>query len=142
MMNIIFYFLIILLSIIAMEGVAILTHKYIMHGPGWFLHKSHHSKHKNVFELNDFYFIIFAIPSVFCIVYGTYYINFITLSIGIGILGYGLIYVFLHDIFVHQRIKTKIFSNSKYLKKVRKSHLIHHSIKTKNGAKNFGFITY
>ena len=142
MINLVIYFIIIFISIIGMEIVAIITHKYIMHGPGWFLHKSHHSKHNNLFELNDIYFIIFAIPSVFCIVYGTYYTNFIILSVGIGILGYGLIYVFLHDIFVHQRIKTKIFSKSKYLKKVRKSHLIHHSIKTKNGAKSFGFMTY
>ncbi len=42
-----------------MEIVAIFAHKYIMHGPGWFLHKSHHKKHNNKFELNDLYFIFF-----------------------------------------------------------------------------------
>ena len=29
-----------------------------------------------------------------------------------------------------------------YFKKIKKAHLKHHSIKKKNGATNFGFITY
>ena len=53
-----------------MECIAILSHKYIMHGPGWFLHKSHHTKNTSFFELNDYYFIIFSLPSILNIVLG------------------------------------------------------------------------
>ena len=142
MLDYLLYIAIVIMSIIIMEVVAILTHKYIMHGPGWFLHKSHHSKKRGFFELNDFYFIIFSIPSIYCILNGLKYNNNIILSIGIGILFYGLIYIFLHDIFVHRRFSIVKKVNSPYLKKVRKAHLKHHSAKTKKGCTNFGFITY
>ena len=31
-----------LATVIAMEGVAYVAHRWVMHGPGWFLHESHH----------------------------------------------------------------------------------------------------
>ena len=144
MLNILFYILIIIISVIFMEIVAILSHKYIMHGPGWVLHKSHHIKARNQkdFELNDLYFIFFSSPSIFCIIYGFLYSDYLFLAIGIGILMYGVIYVVLHDIMVHGRFGLKLSLNINYLKKIRKSHMKHHSCKEKNGATNFGFITY
>lgn len=41
-MNIIIYILILVGTFIAMEGVTWLTHRYIMHGLLWYLHKDHH----------------------------------------------------------------------------------------------------
>ena len=131
-----------ILSILFMECIAILSHKYIMHGPGWFLHKSHHTKNTSFFELNDYYFIIFSLPSILNIVLGILNNNPILLSIGLGILAYGLIYICLHDIMVHKRLGFSIKPTNKYLMKIKHSHLKHHSNKTKNGATNFGFITY
>ena len=142
MLNILLYLFIVIVSVIFMEIVAIFTHKYIMHGVGWFLHKSHHTNHDNKFELNDFYFVIFSLPSMFSIIYGLLIGNYILLSMGIGILIYGLIYIFLHDMYVHNRLGIKIRIESNYLKKIKKSHQKHHSVKSKNGASNFGFITY
>ena len=53
-----------------MEFVAIFSHKYIMHGPGWIFHKSHHiNKDKHKFELNDYYFLFFL--------YHQYYVLFL-----------------------------------------------------------------
>ena len=121
-----FYFFIIVISILIMELVAILSHKYIMHGPGWFLHKSHHTKHQHRFELNDIYFIIFASPSCFCLIYGLLYSNYIFISIGIGIFLYGCIYIFLHDLLVHQRFGIKLGIKNSYLNKIKKVHLQHH----------------
>ena len=142
MLNLIFYSAIIILSIILMEVVAIFSHKYIMHGPGWFLHKSHHKTHNKKFELNDLYFIIFSIPSILCLFLGYLNKNYILISIGIGILAYGLIYLILHDIIVHKRFGISINSQNVYLKKIKKSHLIHHSNQDKKNATNFGFISY
>ena len=142
MLHFLLYFAIMILSVLGMEIIAIITHKYLMHGPGWFLHKSHHIKNNNKFELNDFYFILFSIPSMLLIIFGLINKNFILLSIGVGILLYGIIYIILHDIIIHRRFGIKININTSYLKKIKYSHLIHHSNKNKKGAKNFGFITY
>ena len=51
--------LIILCSFFVMEGVAWLTHRYIMHGLFWFLHEDHHvPKKEKVLEKNDYFFLI------------------------------------------------------------------------------------
>ncbi len=51
-------------TILAMEAVAYGAHRWVMHGPGWFLHESHHRHREGLFELNDLYALIFAIPSI------------------------------------------------------------------------------
>ncbi len=38
-----------------MEGFAYAAHRWVMHGPGWFLHASHHRARTGTFELNDLY---------------------------------------------------------------------------------------
>ena len=69
MNSLILNILISLVSFLAMEVVAWFTHKYIMHGFLWGLHKDHHQpNHDNVFEKNDFFFLIFAVPGIVCIV--------------------------------------------------------------------------
>ena len=50
-------------TVLFMEGVAYVAHRWVMHGFGWFLHKSHHRPRTGNWELNDFYALIFAIPS-------------------------------------------------------------------------------
>ena len=51
-----------------MEGIAWFTHKFIMHGFLWIWHKSHHEPRKGVWELNDLFGFMFAIPSVVLII--------------------------------------------------------------------------
>jgi beta-carotene 3-hydroxylase len=139
------YISILVATVLFMEFFAILTHKYIMHGPGWFLHKSHHVKnvHKSSkFELNDLYFVIFSIPSIVSIVYGFLNINYFFLSVGFGMLVYGLIYLLFHDIIVHKRFGFKFKAKGVYAKKVISSHMKHHACKSKKGATNFGFLSY
>ena len=80
--------IIISLTFIGMEGVAWLAHKHIMHGIGWYLHKDHHEPHNKKTEKNDFFFLIFAIPSWLCIMLGMIYGNPISVYIGYGIIAY------------------------------------------------------
>jgi len=48
-----------------MEFMAWFTHKFIMHGFLWSLHKDHHHKdHDSWFERNDAFFIFYAIVSM------------------------------------------------------------------------------
>ena len=54
-----------------MEFIAWSVHKYIMHGFLWSLHKDHHQVDKDkVFQKNDYFFLIFAIPSIILIFIG------------------------------------------------------------------------
>ncbi len=71
MNNMLINILITLGSFVFMEFVAWFTHKYIMHGFLWSLHKDHHQPKKNqVFEKNDSFFFIFAVPGVITILIG------------------------------------------------------------------------
>ena len=54
-----------------MEAITWFTHKYVMHGFLWYLHKDHHQpKYSNWFEKNDLFFVIFAVPSSLSIFFG------------------------------------------------------------------------
>ncbi len=54
----------VLVTFIFMEFMAWFSHKYIMHGFLWSLHKDHHIKdHKSWFERNDLFFIFYALIS-------------------------------------------------------------------------------
>lgn len=141
MLSIIFKGLIVLATVIFMEGVAWFTHKYIMHGVLWVWHRSHHTVHNHLLERNDLFALVFSIPSIVLIVVGyeipsLYLLKFV----GFGILSYGIFYFIFHDIIVHRRIKIKFNTNNKYMKRIMNAHYIHHEIHTKEGAKAFGFL--
>jgi beta-carotene 3-hydroxylase len=54
-MEILQYIGITLAVFVTMEGITWLTHKYIMHGLGWYFHEDHHQPgYPHVFEKNDF----------------------------------------------------------------------------------------
>ncbi len=134
--------LILLLSFIAMELVAWLTHKYVMHGFLWKLHHDHHRKdHDNVMERNDFFFLIFATPGILLIYFGMKSSTFDPLLwIGLGISLYGLAYVLMHDIFIHQRIKILTRTDNFYLRAVRKAHKMHHKHLERENGECFGML--
>ena len=60
----------VMISFIGMECMAWFSHKYIMHGFLWKLHKDHHQKTNHWWELNDIFVIIFAIPSFVALLFG------------------------------------------------------------------------
>lgn len=136
------YFLIIFFTFFTMEGVTWLTHKYVMHGFLWYLHRDHHDhEHEGALEKNDYFFIIFAFPAAYLVITGLndpalWYLA----PIGIGITLYGLAYFLVHDIFIHQRLK--IFRNAEnwYLKGIRRAHKQHHKHINKEDGECFGFL--
>ncbi len=125
-----------------MELVAWLTHKYVMHGFLWKLHHDHHLKdHDNVMERNDFFFLIFATPGILLIYFGMKSSTFDPLLwIGLGISLYGLAYVLMHDIFIHQRIKILTRTDNFYLRAVRKAHKMHHKHLERENGECFGML--
>lgn len=129
-------FLIVVCTFWLMELVAWATHKYVMHGFLWRLHKDHHQVNKNkILENNDAFFLIFAIPGAAFIILGS-----TLLYIGIGITLYGFAYFIIHEIFIHQRIKLFKRTNSTYLKAIRKAHKVHHKSLIKEDGSCFGML--
>jgi len=128
-------------AIAAMEGVAYAAHRWLMHGPGWFLHASHHRTRKGWFELNDFYGIIFALPSIL-LIFGGLQLGWGSWAVwvGAGISVYGIIYFVFHDVIVHRRIAHRYVARSPYMKRIVQAHRLHHVVETREDAVSFGFL--
>lgn len=124
-----------------MEIVAWFTHKYIMHGLLWSLHKDHHKKEsKGFFEHNDFFFLIFAIPGIICLFFGLRQDFSFLFFIGLGITLYGFTYFVVHDIFIHQRFKLLRHIDNNYFKAIRRAHKVHHKHLGKEHGECFGML--
>lgn len=131
----------VLAAFCAMEGVAWFTHKYIMHGLLWSLHKDHHKKESEGFlEHNDFFFLLFAIPGILALYFGREQGFSFLFWIGLGITLYGLAYFLVHDVFIHQRFRLFRNTNSYYLKAIRRAHKMHHKHLTKEEGESFGML--
>lgn len=133
--------IIVLASFLSMEFIAWFTHKYIMHGLLWILHKDHHKKESSgFFEHNDFFFLIFALPGIAGLFFGMQQGYNFPFWIGLGITLYGFAYFFVHDIFIHQRFK--IFRNAEltYFKAIRRAHKVHHKHLGKQDGECFGML--
>jgi len=140
-MQTIFWILIFLSTFFIMEFNAWFTHKYIMHGFLWNLHKDHHKKdHDSWFERNDAFFIFYAIVSMVCFYLWSYETIWYCLPIGLGILVYGAAYFIVHDIFIHQRFKWLRNIDNKYARGLRRAHKIHHKHLGKDKGENFGML--
>ncbi|WP_400077871.1 sterol desaturase family protein [Winogradskyella sp. R77965] len=140
-MQTVFWILIFLGTFFIMEFNAWFTHKYIMHGFLWSLHKDHHHKdHDSWFERNDAFFIFYAVVSMTCFYLWSYEGVWYTLPIGLGILFYGMAYFIVHDIFIHQRFKWLRNIDNKYARGVRRAHKIHHKHLGKEKGENFGML--
>lgn len=130
-----------LVTFFLMEIVTWCTHKFIMHGLLWYLHKDHHQpKYQSVFEKNDWFFVIFATPSIILFYFGTIPSINILFFFGLGILFYGIAYFLVHDVLIHQRFKW--FKNTKipYLVALRKAHKVHHKHLGKEDGECFGML--
>lgn len=134
------YVLITLLVFVLMEGVTWLTHRYVMHGFLWVLHKDHHQKEGGFFEKNDWFFVIFAVPSWLCIMLGSMNQNYVSVSIGAGIAMYGAAYFLVHEIIIHQRFKLFTRSNNRYIRAIRWAHKMHHKHIGKEEGESFGML--
>ncbi|WP_456867525.1 beta-carotene hydroxylase [Galbibacter sp. BG1] len=137
----VFYIVLTVFVFCLMEAVTWFTHKYIMHGFMWYFHDDHHQPgYPHVFEKNDFFFIIFAIPSILLFYFGTIDgVNYL-FFIGLGILFYGIAYFLVHDVLIHQRFKWFKRTNNTYLKGLRKAHKIHHKHLGKEDGECFGML--
>ena len=130
--------LIVVATVIVMELVALLTHKYLMHGPGWGWHRSHHEPHHGPFEKNDLYAVLFGIFAALLLFLSP--ISGPVYWIGIGMSVYGLLYGIVHDGLVHQRWPFRHVPKNAYLKRLVQAHRLHHAVDGRDGCVSFGFL--
>ena len=124
-----------------MEFMAWFTHKYVMHGFLWSLHKDHHKKdHDSWFERNDTFFLFYAVLSMSFILLASNTDFWYGWPIGFGIMAYGATYFLVHDIFIHQRFKFFRNANNWYARGVRRAHKMHHKHLGKGDGECFGML--
>jgi beta-carotene 3-hydroxylase len=135
---------VVILTVLAMEGVAWASHRYIMHGFGWSWHRDHHEPHDKLLEKNDLFAIVGAAMSSSMFAVGSPMIRGAAAWepgtwIGLGILIYGVIYTLIHDGLVHQRWFRWVPKRG-YAKRLVQAHKLHHATVGKEGGVSFGFV--
>lgn len=96
--------LVAIVAFAAMEPITAVTHRFVMHGFGWRLHRSHHVRSDARWEANDLFPVMFA--GLVCIGFA---VGFnvggagVLVPIGIGITAYGVAYAVVHDVYIHGR---------------------------------------
>jgi len=141
-MEIVYKISLVLFSFFFMEFVAWSSHKYIMHGAMWKIHKDHHERDINrFFEVNDLFFPFFAAPGILFIYLGyAYGFDMPWFWLGLGISLYGMAYSLVHDVIIHQRVKVLTKWDNVYVRAIRKAHKVHHKHLGKEYGENFGFL--
>ena len=110
-----------------MEPVTAATHRFVMHGIGLRLHRSHHRRTHSGWELNDAYPVMFA--AVVCV---GLWIGFHEprlaelIPIGVGITAYGAAYAVVHDVYIHRRLRWFGDRRLPALGRLADAHELHH----------------
>jgi beta-carotene 3-hydroxylase len=136
--------LVALAALAAMEGVAWASHKYVMHGFAWAWHRDHHEPHDGLLERNDLFGLVGALFSIAMFALGAAWVMgtdawWPGTWIGLGVLGYGVVYTLVHDGLVHQRWFRHVPRRG-YLKRLVQAHNLHHATIGKEGGVSFGFV--
>jgi beta-carotene 3-hydroxylase len=135
--------LLVVLAAGAMEPLAALSHRTVMHGRGRRWHASHHASSRGSglgrpdgFEANDLFPLWFALATVAIMALGAFVGPLAPLLwIGTGVTLYGAAYLLVHDVCIHGRLG-RPFGRGRYLSWVREAHRAHH----RTGGAPYGFL--
>lgn len=124
-------------SAVLMEPAAALLHRAVMHRRGWAWHRSHHrSGGRRGLERNDLYPVVLAATTVGFMVVASLAGANLAVWAGVGVTAYGLAYLAVHDLCIHERCGPAFRARGWYLRWVAESHGIHH----RTGAAPYGFL--
>ncbi len=119
--------LIALVAFVVMEPITAATHRWVMHGVGEFLHRSHHARVESRFETNDWYPVVFAAIVNVGFFAGFNWEGFGALvPVGIGITAYGAAYALVHDVYIHGRLGWFAGRRVAGFDHLAEAHRIHH----------------
>jgi beta-carotene 3-hydroxylase len=122
---------VVLVAFVAMEPVTYLVHRYVMHGLGRRLHRSHHRRWPTraagepFFEANDAFPAMFAGVVMVAMAVG-FNVDGLTvlLPIAVGVTLYGVAYALVHDGYVHRRLPLR--GHHPLLDRLADAHELHH----------------
>lgn len=119
--------LIALAAFVLMEPITAATHRWVMHGIGEFLHRSHHRPRRSRFEANDWYPVVFAAIVNVGFFAGFNWDGFAALiPVGIGVTAYGAAYALVHDVYIHGRLGWFEHRRVPTFDRLAEAHRIHH----------------
>ncbi|MST32348.1 beta-carotene hydroxylase [Acidimicrobiaceae bacterium USS-CC1] len=117
-------------AFVVMEPLTYAAHRWVMHGAGWVLHRSHHRRRRidswrDRFEANDWFPVMFATGTVAAMAVGAGVESAsVLVPVGVGVTLYGAAYAFVHDVYIHARVgRLPVLAP---LERLRDAHAIHH----------------
>jgi len=113
-----------IVAFVAMEATTYLAHRFVMHGVGWVLHRSHHAPAAGRFEANDAYPLVFGSVTVAVMALGYRLPAAGLIAVTAGISAYGCAYLFVHDLYIHGRLGR--LPRMALLERLRQAHGLHH----------------
>ncbi|GGM75267.1 beta-carotene hydroxylase [Thermogymnomonas acidicola] len=132
-----------LAGFLGMEAIARLMHKYVMHGILWPLHMDHHIEMGHRFQRNNFFALFFAAIAVSLFVLTLRTGNAAFASVGFGMAMYGLAYLIVHDMIIHNYyLHLRNRRHSRYVQNLIAVHELHHVNDGRNRGRNWGFLFY
>lgn len=119
--------LVVALAFVAMEPATYLAHRFVMHGVGRALHRSHHVPGPGRFEANDTFPVVFAGLTVLAMAWALNAHSpaaapVVLTTVGISL--YGLAYGLVHDVYIHERLGR--LPRMAGLEHLRRAHALHH----------------
>jgi beta-carotene 3-hydroxylase len=115
---------------VLMEPATYAAHRWVMHGIGWSLHRSHHRRRvvrswRDQFEANDWFPVIFAGATVTALAAGTGRPSLrLLVPVAVGVTAYGAAYAAVHDVYIHGRFAR--LPVLPVLERLRRAHGLHH----------------
>jgi beta-carotene 3-hydroxylase len=111
----------------AMEPITAATHRFVMHGVGRRLHRSHHAPNPHGWELNDLYPVMFAALVMLLMAVGFNVAGFgVLVPVCVGATVYGGAYAAVHDVYIHRRLGALGGRRAAVLERLAAAHREHH----------------
>ena len=115
------------LAFVAMEPITAATHRWVMHGLGARLHRSHHRTGPQGWEANDAFPVMFAAIVCLGLWAGFNLPGWSGLvAVGAGVTLYGAAYALVHDGWIHQRVGWFANRHVASLDRLAEAHRMHH----------------
>ena len=121
-----------LAAFVLMEPATYAAHRWLMHGPGWVWHRSHHRRRRaepafwvERLEANDWFPVVFAAVTIVLMALGSFShpLGWLV-PLGVGVTAYGAAYAFVHDLYIHGRfVRIPVLRPLEHL---RDAHALHH----------------
>lgn len=122
---------VVVVAFLVMEPITYVAHRFVFHGAGMFLHRSHHRRWSapreddGPVEANDVFPVLFASATMVASAVGFNVDGWsVLLPICVGVTLYGAAYGFVHDVYIHGRLGPR--RSRARLDRLAVAHSLHH----------------